>query len=93
MLFLKQPLILPFLYYKSVTTCQIDSNKVSNSKLKLDLLNCVKIEIIESTAPPQQPRKRGTIFWTPCTAEITLTAFIQLQRISFGLPFYLQLCY
>ena len=31
----------------------IDSNKVSNSKLKLDHCNCVKIEMIESTAPPQ----------------------------------------
>ena len=53
MLFLKQPLILPFLCHKSATTCQIDSNKVSNSKLKLDLCNCVKIEIIEPTAPTQ----------------------------------------
>ena len=34
-------------------TCQIDSNKVSNSKLKLELCNRVKTEIIESTAPPQ----------------------------------------
>ena len=53
MLFLKQRLILPFLSNKSATTCQIDSNKVSNSKLKLDLCNCVKIEIIESADPPQ----------------------------------------
>ena len=50
MLSLKQPLILPFLRHKSATTCQIDSNKVSNSKLKLDLC---KSEIIESTAPPK----------------------------------------
>ena len=53
MLFLMQPLILPFLCHKSATTFQIDSNKVSNSKLKPDLCNCVKIEIIDSTAPPQ----------------------------------------
>ena len=59
MLFLKQPLILPFLCYKSSTTCQIDSNKVSNSKLKPNLCNCVKTKMIEST---QQPRRWGTNF-------------------------------
>ena len=53
MLFLKQALILPFLSHKSAATCQIYSNKVSNSKLKLDLCNYVKTEISESTAPPQ----------------------------------------
>ena len=37
-LFLKQPVILPFLCHESATTGQSDSNKVSNSKLKLDLL-------------------------------------------------------
>ena len=62
MLFLKQRLILHFLCHKSAATCQTDSNKVSNSKLKLDLRNCVKIEIINNKAPPQQPHKRGTIF-------------------------------
>ena len=59
--FLMQPLILPFLYHKSATMCQIDPIKVSSAKLKPDLYNCVKTEITESTAPPQQPRKRGTI--------------------------------
>ena len=63
MLFLKQPLILPFLCHKSATTCQIDSYKVSNSNLKPDQYNCVQTEISESTAPPQQQDKRGTIFW------------------------------
>ena len=53
MLFLEQPLILPFLCHKSATTCQIDSYKVSNSKLKPDLCSSVKTEMIESTAPPQ----------------------------------------
>ena len=48
------PLILPFLCHKSATTCQIDLNKVPNSKLKLDLWNCIKTEIIETTAPPQK---------------------------------------
>ena len=52
MQFLKQPLILPFLCHRSAATCQIDSNKVSNSKLKPDLCNYVKTDIIESTAPP-----------------------------------------
>ena len=63
MLCLKQPLILPFLCRKSATTSQIDSYKVLNSKLKPDLCNCLKLEMIESTAPPQQPHKRGIIFW------------------------------
>ena len=62
MLTLKQPLILPFLFYKSATTCHIDSNKISNSKLKPNLWNCAKSEIIESRAPPQMPDKRGTFF-------------------------------
>ena len=62
MLFLKQPLILHFLCHKSATACQIDSKKVSNSKLRLDLSNFVKTEIIEYTAPPQKPHKRSTIF-------------------------------
>ena len=62
MLFLMQPLILPFLCHKSATTCQIDSNKVSNSKLKPNLSKCVNSVVIESTAPPQQPHKRGTNF-------------------------------
>ena len=53
MLFLKQPLILPFLSHKSATTCQIDSYKVSNSTLKPDLSNCLKTEMIESNAPAQ----------------------------------------
>ena len=55
MLFLKQPLILPRLLFcqKSATTRQIDSYKGSNSKLKPDLCNSVKTEMIESIAPPQ----------------------------------------
>ena len=53
MLFLMQPLILPFLRHKSAITRQIDSYKVTNSKLKLGLCNYVTFEIIESTAPPQ----------------------------------------
>ena len=64
MLFLKRPLLLPFLYHKSATTCQIDSNMVSNSKLKPDLCNCVKIERIELVAPLQQTHKWGTVFRT-----------------------------
>ena len=59
--FLKQPFILLSLCHKSVTTCQIDSSKVSKFKLKLDVCNCVKVKVIESTAPTQQPYKRGTI--------------------------------
>ena len=53
MLFLKQSLILPFLFHKSATMCQIDSYKVSNSKLKPDLYNCIKTKIVEYTAPAQ----------------------------------------
>ena len=57
MLFLKQPLIFPFLCNKSATIDQIDSNMVSNSQLKPDLSNCAKTAMIESTAPPQQLHK------------------------------------
>ena len=60
-LLLKQPLILPFLH-KPTTTCQIDSCKASNSKLKPDLCNCELAKVIECTAPPQKPLKRGTNF-------------------------------
>ena len=42
MVFLMQQLSLPFLYHKLAITCQIDSGKVLNSKLKPDLCNCVK---------------------------------------------------
>ena len=64
MLFLKQPLTLSFLCHESATTCQIYSYKVSNSKLEPDLSNRVKAEMIESTAPPQQPHEQGIIFGT-----------------------------
>ena len=50
---------LPFLCDKSATTCQIDLKKVPNSKLKPDLCNCAKTEMIESKAPPQQSHKRA----------------------------------
>ena len=62
MLFLKQPLILPFLCHKSATSSPIDSCKVSNSDFKPDVENHVKIEIIEPTAPPQHPHKLCRIF-------------------------------
>ena len=55
--------ILQVFYHETATACQIDSNKVSNLKSKPDLRDCVKNETIESTAPPQQPNKRGKIFW------------------------------
>ena len=63
MLFLQQPLSLHFPYHKSATACQIDSYKVSDSMLKPDLCSCVKTDIIEFTAPPQQSHKLVTIFW------------------------------
>ena len=53
MLVLKQPLTLSLLCNNPATAFLFDSNKVSNSKLKLDLCNCVKTEITESTTPPQ----------------------------------------
>ena len=65
MLILKQQLTLPFLCYKSAITSQIDSYKVSNSKLTPYLCNCVNTEKIESTAPPQQPHKNCTILGHP----------------------------
>ena len=49
MLVLKQKFILLLLFHKSATTtCQIDSYKVPNSKLKPALCSCVKVEMIES---------------------------------------------
>ena len=62
MLFLKQLLSLPSFCHKLATTCQIDSNLISNSKLKLDKYNFTKIEISESTAPPPKPYKRSANF-------------------------------
>ena len=61
MLVSKQPLILPFLCHLSATTCQINSFDVSNSKLKPGLCSGAKTEINESTAPPQQQHKWGTL--------------------------------
>ena len=49
MLFLKRPLILPFLCHKSATAWQIDSNKVSNCKLKLDVCSRVKTQLLHSS--------------------------------------------
>ena len=67
---LKQGLILSFLCHKLATTCQIDSNKVSNSKLKPVQCNCVKTKMIDATAPPQQPHKGAHIFGTPCITAV-----------------------
>ena len=54
MLFLIQPLTLPFSAINQQPLVRLThSCKVTKSKLKLDLCNCVKFEIIESTAPPQ----------------------------------------
>ena len=63
MLFLRQPLIFPFLCHKSATICQTDSYMVSNPKWEADLCNCVESEKIESIAPQQQQHKRGNFFW------------------------------
>ena len=52
-----------FLSHKSATMCQINLNKVSNSKLRPNLCNYVKTKVIEFTAPAQQPHKRGTMFF------------------------------
>ena len=70
---------LSFVCHKSATTLQIDSYKVLNSKLRTDLCNCVKTEVIKSTAAPQQPNKRGTIFFeTPCiTLQVETTGTLE----------------
>ena len=68
LLFSKQPLTLPSLCHKSVTTSQTDSYKVSNSTVKPNLCNCIKSKMTQSTEPPQQPHKQGTILsWTLCS--------------------------
>ena len=61
--FLKQSCILPFSCYKSATACQIDSNKVSNSKSVPMLFNCIDNGTIAITTPPQQSHKRSTMYW------------------------------
>ena len=62
MLFLTQQLNLQFLRHKPATAYQSFSYKVLNFNLKPDLCCYVKTKMIESTAPSQQPHKRGTIF-------------------------------
>ena len=70
MLLLKKPLALPVLYHTSAPTQQIDSYKVPNSTLKPDLCKILENEMIESTAPPQQPHKWGTtLFGTHCRSN------------------------
>ena len=73
---------LPFLCYKSAITCQTDSYKVSKSKLKPDLFNCVQTEMTESTALPQQSHKRGRIFLgTPCIfTRLSRATSIEIDR-------------
>ena len=67
MLFWRQPLILPFLCHRASTTCQIDSNKVSKSKLKPYLCNCVKTETIEHIRFSTVATLKGrNYFGTPC---------------------------
>ena len=39
--------------FDSYLSCKIDSNSVSNSKLKLDLCKCIETETTVSTARPQ----------------------------------------
>ena len=58
MLLWKQPHVLPFFFYKSTTSCQIDSNKVSQSYFESSLCICVKSETINDTASVQQPHKQ-----------------------------------
>ena len=52
---------LPVVCHKSTATFQTNSNKVLNSTLRSQLGNCVKIEVIGSTGPPQLAHKWGTI--------------------------------
>ena len=73
-----------FLRHESAVTFQIDSNRVSNSKLKLDLCSFVKTKVIESTAPPQWPHKRVQLFGTPCRFRNLqanfLSSFIKMRE-------------
>ena len=79
---IKATTYLPFLCHKSATTCHIDSYKFSNSKLKSNLCNCVKTNMIEWTAPPQQQHKLGTIFGTPCRMLNTMKILLWRHRNS-----------
>ena len=77
MLFLR-----PFLCHRSANTCQIDLYKVSNSKLKPEVCNCVKTEVIESRAPSQQKHKRGTVLLgQPVELRINLSKFTDMGPI------------
>ena len=63
MLFSRIPFILPFPYHKSVTTCHIDSYKVSNCKLNPDLCNCANIETIDLLAIQQKSLDRALFLY------------------------------
>ena len=48
--------------------------------LKLDLCNCVKFEIIESTAPSQLPHKQGTNFLGHPAGKFCFTKIILVVK-------------
>ena len=56
-------------YNKCATTCQIDSYKVSKSKLKPDQCNCKETGMVISKAPLQQLHKGAKFSGAPCTSE------------------------
>ena len=73
--FLKPSLILPFLCLNQQSFVRLNQTKVSNSTLKPDLCNFVKTEKINDKAPPQQPQKRGLIFWDTPVYHIVIQLY------------------
>ena len=63
------------------------SNNVLDFKVKSVLCNCMKNGTIETTAPPQQPRKQSTIFWDALCkfikAVFQSVEFSKLSQIRF----------
>ena len=71
------------------TTCQIDSYKVSNSKLKPDLWNrakCVKIEIIDLKLLHSRHKNGARFFGASCRIPFMAMAnrFVPMLHIAFS---------
>ena len=81
MLSLKLPHTWPLVCHKAVTTCHIDSKKVSNSIFTPDLCNCVRNKTIEATGSLQQPPRRRTMFWDKLYAQLTCSAQSIWQKV------------
>lgn len=81
---LKQPTILPFLCHKAAITCQLDSNKVSTSKLKPD--SCKYLKLRQFKIQPlriSHTNARGTMFIGIPYTKILLSRHSKLNLIKY----------